>query len=66
MMEPVDRFRRVASIDVFCSRCLRAMALQRFCYTDAAVDFNSIEYKCLSCGYEEVRSYPLEDPRDEP
>jgi hypothetical protein len=42
------------------------MALQRFCYTDAAVDFNSIEYKCLSCGYEEVRSYPLEDPRDEP
>jgi hypothetical protein len=59
-MELTDHFKRVASIDVFCCRCSRAMALQRFRYTDAAVEFNSVEYKCLSCGYAEVRPYPPE------
>jgi DNA-directed RNA polymerase subunit RPC12/RpoP len=61
-MELIDHFKRVASIDVFCGRCSRAMALQRFRYTDVAVEFNSVEYKCLSCGHEETRPYPAEDP----
>jgi len=60
-MELTDHFKRVASIDVFCGRCSRAMALQRFRYADPTVEFNSIEYKCLSCGHEEVQPYPPEN-----
>jgi RNase P subunit RPR2 len=59
-MELTDQFKRVASIDVFCRRCSRVMALQRFRYADAAVEFDSVEYKCLSCGHEEVRPCPAE------
>jgi hypothetical protein len=36
------------------------MALQRFRYADAASEFDSVEYKCLSCGHVEVRPYPAE------
>ena len=59
-MELTNQFKRVASIDVFCCRCSRAMALQRFRYADAASEFDSVEYKCLSCGHVEVRPYPAE------
>jgi len=64
-MELTDQFKRVASIDVFCCRCSRAMALQRFRFAVAAAEFDSVEYKCLSCGHAEVRPYPAE-VSDEP
>jgi DNA-directed RNA polymerase subunit RPC12/RpoP len=60
-MELADQFKRVASVDVYCSRCSRAMALQRFHYVDVTIEFNAVEYKCLSCGHEETRPYPLVD-----
>jgi hypothetical protein len=63
-MELTDHFERVASVDVLCGRCSRAMAIQRFCYADPAVGFNSIDYKCLSCGHEETRAYPAENADD--
>jgi hypothetical protein len=59
-MELTDQFKRVASVDVFCCRCSRAMALQRFRYADASAQFDSVEYKCLSCGHEEVCPSPAE------
>ena len=59
-MELTDQFKRVASIDVFCCRCSRAMAVQRFRYADVATEFDSVEYKCLSCGHVEVRHSPAE------
>jgi hypothetical protein len=37
------------------------MAIQRFTYADLATEFTSIDYKCLSCGYEEMRQYSAED-----
>jgi DNA-directed RNA polymerase subunit RPC12/RpoP len=61
-MELTDQFKRVASVDVRCARCSRPMAIQRFNYTDLAAEFTSIDYKCLSCGYEEGRPYLAENP----
>jgi hypothetical protein len=60
-MELTDQFKHVASIDVHCGRCARPMAIQRFNYADLATEFTSIDYKCLSCGYEEMRPYTAED-----
>jgi DNA-directed RNA polymerase subunit RPC12/RpoP len=61
-MEPADHFKHVASVDVPCARCSRAMAIQRVNYVDLSTEFSSIDYKCLSCGHEEARPYPAEDP----
>jgi hypothetical protein len=61
-MELTDQFKRVASVDVRCGRCSRPMAIQRFNYIDFAAEFTSIDYKCLSCGYEEGRPYLAENP----
>jgi transposase-like protein len=60
-MELTDHFERVASIDVYCGRCSRPMAIQRLNYADLAAGFSSIDYKCLSCGYEEMRPYSAEN-----
>jgi DNA-directed RNA polymerase subunit RPC12/RpoP len=60
-MELTDHFQRVASCDVHCARCSRPMAIQRFNYADLATEFTSIDYKCLSCGHEEMRPYSAED-----
>ena len=60
-MEPTDDFARVALADVFCGRCSRAMAIQRLRYADPAAGFSSIGYKCLSCGHEDMRPYPVEE-----
>jgi len=38
------------------------MAIQRVNYVDLSTEFSSIDYKCLSCGHEEARPYPAEDP----
>ena len=59
-MEPIDDFRRVALADVFCGRCSRPMAMQRLRYADPAAGFSSIDYKCLSCGHEDIRPYQSE------
>jgi DNA-directed RNA polymerase subunit RPC12/RpoP len=59
-MELTDQFKRVASVDVRCGRCSRSMAIQRFTYADLATEFTSIDYKCLSCGHEEMREYSAE------
>jgi DNA-directed RNA polymerase subunit RPC12/RpoP len=59
-MELTDQFKRVASADVRCARCSRPMAIQRFTYADLAVEFTSIDYKCLSCGHEAMRQYSAE------
>jgi hypothetical protein len=37
------------------------MAIQRLTYADLADEFSSIDYKCLSCGHEEMRPYPAEN-----
>jgi DNA-directed RNA polymerase subunit M/transcription elongation factor TFIIS len=60
-MELTDQFKRVASTDVHCRRCSRPMAIQRLTYADLADEFSSIDYKCLSCGHEEMRPYPAEN-----
>jgi hypothetical protein len=59
-MGPTDHFKRVASIEVPCERCSRAMAIQRLYYADPAIGFSSIDYKCLSCGHQETRPYLAE------
>ena len=59
-MEPTDDFARVALADVFCGRCSRTMAIQRLRYADLAAGFSSIDYKCLSCGHEEMQPYQSE------
>jgi hypothetical protein len=53
-MERTDDLRWVAFADVFCGRCSKAMAIQRLRYADPAAGFSSIDYKCLSCGHEDV------------
>jgi len=60
-MEPTDEFTRVALADVFCRRCSRAMAIQRLRYVDPAAGFSSIDYKCLSCGHEDMQPYQSEN-----
>ncbi len=60
-MELTDQFKRVASTEVCCGRCSRSMAIQRFTYAGLSDEFSSIDYKCLSCGYEEMRPYLPED-----
>ena len=60
-MEPIDDFRRVALADVFCGRCSRPMAIQRLRYADPAAGFSSIDYKCLSCGHEQMQPYQAEN-----
>ena len=59
-MEPADDFTRVALADVFCGRCSRSMAIQRLRYADPAAGFSSIDYKCLSCGHEDIQPYQSE------
>ena len=59
-MEPIDDFRRVALADVFCGRCSRSMAIQCVRYADPAAGFSSIDYKCLSCGHEDIQPYQSE------
>jgi RNase P subunit RPR2 len=60
-MEPTDQFNRVASTDVFCGRCSRPMAIQRLRYADPASGFSSVDYKCLSCGHEDMQPYQSEN-----
>ncbi len=60
-MEPTDHFKRVASTDVFCGRCSKSMAMQRLRYADPAAGFSSIDYKCLSCGHEQMQPYQAEN-----
>ena len=60
-MRPTDELRRVAFADVFCERCSRPMAIQRLRYADPAVGFSSIDYKCLSCGHEDIGPSPAEN-----
>jgi DNA-directed RNA polymerase subunit RPC12/RpoP len=59
-MEPTDDLARIAFADVFCARCSRAMAIQRLRYADPAAGLNSIDYKCLSCGHEDMQPYQSE------
>ena len=59
-MEPADEFTRVALVDVLCRRCSKAMAIQRLRYADPAAGFSSIDYKCLSCGHEDMQPYQSE------
>jgi DNA-directed RNA polymerase subunit RPC12/RpoP len=61
MEATTDHFKQVASLDIFCGRCSRPMAIQRLRYADPAAGFSSVDYKCLSCGHEEVRPYPAEN-----
>jgi DNA-directed RNA polymerase subunit RPC12/RpoP len=60
-MELTDQFKRIVSVDIRCARCSRPMAIQRFTYAGLSDEFSSIDYKCLSCGYEEVRPYSAEN-----
>jgi RNase P subunit RPR2 len=60
-MEASDEFTRAALADVFCRRCSRAMAIQRLRYVDPAAGFSSIDYKCLSCGHEDMQPYQSEN-----
>ncbi len=60
-MEWTDDLRRVAFADVLCARCSRPMAIQRLRYADPAAAFSSIDYKCLSCGHEDIGPSPAEN-----
>lgn len=60
-MQPSDHFKRVASVDVPCARCSRTMAIQRFNYTGPSAGLSSIDFKCLSCGHEQMRPYMPEN-----
>lgn len=60
-MELADLFKQDAFTDVFCRRCSRPMAIQRFNYADPLAEFNSVDYKCLSCGHEEARPHVPEN-----
>ncbi len=59
-MEPTDDFARAVFADVFCERCSRPMAIQRLRYADPTAGFSSIDYKCLSCGHEDVQPHQSE------
>ena len=61
-MELTDDFRWVAFADVFCGRCSRPMAIQHLHYADPAAGFSSIDYKCLSCGHEDMQPCQPENP----
>jgi uncharacterized Zn finger protein len=43
----------LTSVEVPCERCSKEMALQRVYFADDKL--SSIDYKCLSCGHEEIR-----------
>ena len=61
-MKPTDEWSRAAFADVFCGRCSRPMAIQRLHYVDPAAGFSSIDYKCLSCGHEDMQPCQPENP----
>jgi hypothetical protein len=66
-MELTGDFRRAALADVFCGRCSRPMAIQRLRYADPSAGCTSIDYKCLSCGHEDIQPYqpePLSAPTE--
>ena len=60
-MKPVDDVEWQAFADVFCGRCSKPMAIQRLRYADPAAGFSSIDYKCLSCGHEDIAPSPAEN-----
>jgi DNA-directed RNA polymerase subunit M/transcription elongation factor TFIIS len=45
--------------DVPCRRCEKTMAFERLYY--AVADVAAVQYKCLSCGYEETRPGKVPD-----